>query len=409
MRVLIYQQFHLGHHYQYVAFLLPELVRVVDKVIVAITPAGQASAEYQSFLAPFEDRVTFAPVVPPASPGTPLSERWRTHRDLRRLVWEVGPDYVLIPSGDAQTTMMAPWRLSGAGALPGHIPCEVGIHFGLGSAASGFSTKVKDGLFGLDLALSGARRIHLVNFMFYEGLRLPASLRAPFSLMPHPVGPNPRLGKGESRRALGLPEEGRYLGLAASIDSRKAVRELLQAFRAATSLPTDRLVLAGSMNGTHLRTIEDTFGDLVATGRLIVRNEFLSPKTYQTVLSALDVVCTPYPSFMGLSATLLEGLAAGRPVLTNSEGWCEAVTRRFSAGWSCNMRDDAAFTKAIAMALERAGDYVEPSSVKRLLEFHSPQNFAANWLESICQVSGRSSIESRSWAWACQETVPTEA
>ena len=62
MRILIDQQFHQGHHYQYVGHLLPSLVEA-GEVVVATTGEGQASKEFESFLAPFADRVRFDPAV----------------------------------------------------------------------------------------------------------------------------------------------------------------------------------------------------------------------------------------------------------------------------------------------------------------------------------------------------------
>ena len=68
----------------------------------------------------------------------------------------------------------------------------------------------------------------------------------------------------------------------------------------------------------HARMIETACADLVAQGRVIVLRGFQSPETFRTVFSALDVVCTPYPGFSGVSATLLDGVAAGRPILIGS-------------------------------------------------------------------------------------------
>ena len=402
MKVLIDQQFHLGHHYQYLAHLLPALTQMVPEVVVAITAAGRASTEFSSFLTEFTQHVTFMPVLPEASPGVPLNERWRVHQDLREVVRRVRPDYVLIPSGDAQSTLMAPFHLSGLGSVPGRIPCEIGIHFGLGAAATSPKARLKDKAIQMNLALSGARRVHVVNFLFYEAAASSPLWRQRFNLMPHPVPDNPRLSKSESRRLLGLPEAGRYIGLAASIDSRKAIREFLEAFRAATTRADDRLLLAGFVNPTHMRTIDESFGDLIRADRLFVRNGFVSNETYQTVLTALDVVCTPYPVFAGLSSTLLEGLAAGRPVLANKAGWCEAVVDRFGVGWTCDVLDHADFTRAVREALDGSGAYVETEKARRLLAFHSPQNFASTWCNGIGQALGAAPSTVRSWTWACQ-------
>src|SRR5262249_2194138 len=151
--------------------------------------------------------------LPYASPGLPMKERLRVHRDLRKIVREFAPDYVLIPSGDAQVTAMPLFRFSGLGTVPGRIPCELGIHFGAASVGPSFRDRARAAPNRRNLGATGATRLHFVNPLFYERLRS-AGRRRGITLMPHPVPPNPRLNKADSRRRLKLPEGGRYIGLA---------------------------------------------------------------------------------------------------------------------------------------------------------------------------------------------------
>jgi glycosyltransferase involved in cell wall biosynthesis len=399
MRVLVHQQAHLGHHYQYVGHLLPSLLRVADDVIVAVTPNGLGSQEFEAFLATFSNRVRFLPALPEASQSYAYRERLSVHRDLREAVRRFEPDHVLIPSGDAQATAMTLYRALFRGAVPGRVPCEVGIHFGLGSAAMSAASALKDRLNLLNLAVSGASRIHLVNLLFYQQARNLGALGRRFVLLPHPVSPFDRMNPSEARRRLGVPEDGRYLGLAGSLDSRKAISELIAAFRRATPSARDRLLLAGWMNQAHQRTIEDQHQDLVASGRLIVINRFLDQQTFQAAISALDVVCTPYPRFAGLSSTLLEGVAAGRPILANDYGWSREIVRKFSLGWTCDVLDVPRFAEAIATALARSPEYMETEAVKRLLAFHTPENFGATWCQAIAERQSLPGPSPHSWSW----------
>jgi glycosyltransferase involved in cell wall biosynthesis len=399
LRVLIDQQFHLGHHYQYLGHLLPVLSPLVQDVVVAITPEGLQSTEFKSFLAPHVTQARVEAVLPPASPWVPMRERWRIHGELRHIVKQFEPDYVLIPSGDAQATAMGLYRLAGLGSIPGRRPCEVGIHLGSGTAVTGTTRRLREWVNQLNLSLTGLTRAHVVNLLFYEQLRSRRLLEGRLVLMPHPVPANPRMDKTLSRRTLGIPENGRYIGLAASLDSRKAIAEFLAAFRAATSRPDERLLLAGWMNGTHRRTIEESYADLIAQGRLIVLDGFQSPETFQTVFSALDVVCTPYPGFSGVSATLLDGVSAGRPILANNFGWSEAIVKRFDLGGTCDVLNHDAFTRAVRAALDRCDEYQESEPVRRLLSFHAPGNFAATWVQGIRAQLGLSQSDVRTWNW----------
>jgi glycosyltransferase involved in cell wall biosynthesis len=402
MKVLIHQQFHLGHHYQFVQCLLPELAKVAD-VIVAVTPQGRQSIEFSTFLEPFSDRVRFDASVPEASPWLPLKERLQIHRDMRATVRRIRPDYVLMPSGDAQATAMGLYAVCGLGAVPRHVPCEVGIHLGTGNVADASAkTRLKDSLNRLSLAASGLKRVHLINLLFYEQARASGGRLARTAvLMPSPTPANPCLSKVESRRRLNLPEEGRYMGLAASMDSRKAIPEWLAAFRE-VSRHNERVLLAGWMNASNLRVIEESFADLTTTGKLIVRNGFMDHATYQTVLTALDVVCTPYPRFAGLSATLLEGVAAGRPVLANAYGWSGAIVERFNLGWTCNVLDHGEFSTTIRRALDEADLPRDSEARRRLMSFNSPANFAASWTQGVCEALGAETPFVRSWEWVLE-------
>lgn len=396
MRVLIDQQYHLGHHYSYVRHLLPAVTALADDVVVAITAVGAQSKEFQTYLSEFTS-VRFETVHAEAEPSLPMRDRIKVHKSLRQAVESIQPDYVLIPSGDAQATAMSLYRWTGRGHVPKSVPTEVGIHFG--SGAAGGKTHIRDLMNAVNLGAAGLRRVHLVNQLFYEEcINLPLIGRR-FSTIPHPTPTPVKLSKHESRRRLGIPEDGRYIGLAASLDSRKAIGEFLAAFRAASSSPKDRVLLAGWMNNTHRATIDQHFADLLRDGRLILLSGFLDAHTYQAAISALDVVCTPYPGFSGLSSTLLEGVAAGRPVLANASGWSQAMVRRFRLGWTTDVLNHQAFTAAIRKGLAQFEDYRETEAIRRLLLFHTPENFSRTWTQGIKTLRGITDEGPYRWAW----------
>ena len=296
--------------------------------------------------------------------------------------------------------------MAGRATLPGDVPCEVGIHFGSGVGSSQSLVRLRDRLNQLNLALGGFARIHLVNLLFYERISSNSFVGSKFRLMPHPVAPNPRLSKSDSRRKLGIPVDGRYIGLAGLLDSRKAIGEFLAAFRAASQTASERLLLAGRINESHVRTIRESNQDLVDDGRLILIKGFVSPETYQTVMTALDVVCTPYPGFGGLSSTLLEGVAAGRPILANGYGWSQAIIHRFGLGSTCDVLDHSAFTRAIRAALDKCDQYEETEAIRRLLTFHLPENYAESWVEGIKAIRGLDGQTAHPWSWVV-EAVPS--
>jgi glycosyltransferase involved in cell wall biosynthesis len=126
------------------------------------------------------------------------------------------------------------------------------------------------------------------------------------------------------------------------------------------------------------------------------------------VLTALDVVCTPYPAFGGLSSTLLEGVAAGRPILANAYGWSQAIIKRFQLGWTCDVYDHDRFVEAIRTGLDRSTSYRESEATMRLLAFHAPPNFGNVWVQRIREHdSSQAASDIRSWSWVL-EAIPEE-
>jgi glycosyltransferase involved in cell wall biosynthesis len=405
MRVLVYEQFHPGHHYYYLHFLLPALLEITSDVVVAITREGRASAEFTDLLAPFTDRVAFEAILPYGHDRVIKNEKWALHRDLRDAVRRTRPDYVLAPSADSQTTAMGLFRMAGLGGLPGQRRGEAGFHLGRGVASRSLMQAGRDRLHELKLAASGWTRHHIVNLLFYEHLQARGGVLArKSSLLPHPVKANP-YSKAESRRLLGIPADGRVIGVAGLIDYRKAVAELLAAFRRSSDRPSDRVLLAGPLDRNHRQTIETSYKDLADSGRIIMLDRFMTSDQNQRALAAMDVVCTPYPGFVALSSVLLEGLAAGRPVLSNNLGWCEAIVKRFDAGWTCDLMNPEAFAQAIRTALDECESYRHTEATSRLLAFHAPENFAASFLKGLRSFANLPpSPELRPWSWVLPTT-----
>jgi hypothetical protein len=381
MRVLVYEEWYLGHCFQYLQHILPRLISEVDEVVVAITPEGRESPEFASLLAPFADRVRFDAFMKPHDvyKKMPFRERMEVLGNLREAVRRARPDYVLSTTSDLLIKPMAIYQLMGRRPIPGGVPAEVCLHSTLRSpAATGLKGRFKDSTLVAALRHAAAK-VHMVNARDYEWLREEGgSLGRRVSLLPHPVPPVPRLDKREARRRLGVPEDGRYMGLAALIDHRKAVAEMLAAFRAGAPRADDRLL------------------------RIILMDRFIEDVVADTVLQALDVVCIPYPGSLVLSSAMLHGVAAGRPVLVNDSGWMRMMIRRFGFGWTCEMNDHDSFTRGIRQALETGGEYVESEATRRLLAFHDPANFAACWVDGIRERMGKPPAERPTWPWVLE-------
>lgn len=403
MRVMLFEQWYAGHHFHYIATLIPPLLEMGVDVVVAICPRGRNSREFASLIAPYLPRITLDSNVPDALPWMPLRQRARLLQNLREAVKRNAPDHVLAPSADGQTTAMGPLQLFGMGKLPGGAVGEAGIHIGLGAAARNFKERFKSRVYEVSCAASSWDRLHFVNPITYEGVirRFP-QMSPRCDVFPHPVLGYPGGDKVSARGQLGVPQDGRYVGFAGKLDDRKAIDALLGAFRIAAE-PIDRLLLAGELSERWQKLIATEYHDLVAARRLIVLDRYLENAEFTQVYAALDLVAVPYPEFGSASGTLLEAVIAGRPVITSDFGWSGMMCRRFGLGWECPMRDVESFALTLKTALNGATDYCVSPAAPRLIEFHHPANFARYWLSGVRSRLGLPpDPDQRSWSWVLE-------
>ncbi len=105
--------------------------------------------------------------------------------------------------------------------------------------------------------------------------------------------------------------------------------------------------------GQALTRLQRLGGDLavdVELGRL--------PRTEleRQILSA-DWLVAPYERFIGSSGVIVEGAAAGKPVLVDSFGLVGALVRRYGLGISVETGDAHAFARALRTATEQKGPW----------------------------------------------------
>ena len=389
MHVLVCEHPHWGHHHEFMGYLVAGLLGAVDRVSVAVTPAGQRSANFREYLAPLAERVEVAPILREIPQSPAVRRALSMFQEFERAASEIGPDYVMLPSADSATFGAFLDRFRPGRSVFHHLPAEVCLHSGPGGEfVAGLGQRARAMLQPTAYRVAPWRRIHMINPLAYEVLR-GRGTRLPIGTLPSPVTvaePKPR---GECRARLGLPEDGRLLVAAGGLDRQeKGTDRLLAAFRRLRREPGDRLLLAGRCAPGLVKLVESDYGDLVAAGQLLMLNRFLSDEDMGDVFSAADVVCVPYPGFRRLSGILTRGVAAGRPVLSNSAGWMGAVVRRFGLGWQCDAADDEKLVETAQAALDGCRDYVQGESGREFARYHAMDNFHAHWLVGLAEYAG---------------------
>jgi glycosyltransferase involved in cell wall biosynthesis len=198
----------------------------------------------------------------------------------------------------------------------------------------------------------------------------------PVKRMPEPVEPMCDVARGEARLRLGLPPSSLILGVLGSLDRRKGVLELLEAFRR-SGVQDLMLALLGKLDPE----IRDSVHELAARcprGSVVVRDALLSPDEFTCALAACDWQSVVYPRHFGSSGVLVRAAAVGRPVLASDFGWVGEATRRYGLGLTC----DASSVDAIAErvhTIQKQPSFALGSDRASFVTFNTEANFIAHW------------------------------
>jgi glycosyltransferase involved in cell wall biosynthesis len=432
MKVQIFEQMTGGHYTEYIQYLLPTLVRLVDeklisKVVVTITPKHFQSEAFQKQLSNYASQIHFDPCLQEVNPCLSLDPKllvkqpkaffsalkWRsqTAANLAASVCRIKPDYLISTTAETQSSISGAMQsFFGRQLLPNSL-CSQGIfHYGSGGTTTSFVETFKDLCYRANWKSSPWSRLLFVNPLIYEQLKLQESLFTKrFDLVPNPVPAFIPFDKKSARNSLKIPNTGRYIGFIGSMDSRVAIPELIAAFNAAISNPTDRLLLAGKILPKYKQLIEDKYKELLADGRLILIDRYLDGDEVNLGFCAIDVVSLLYYKRANLSANLLKAISAQRPVIANDFGYTGMMVKRFDAGWACDLLDHEVLIATLRSSLEACETYQVNERTSRLVQFHHPDNYAATVLMDLRNMLPPDSISPpKTWEWVVSAPISSE-
>jgi teichuronic acid biosynthesis glycosyltransferase TuaC len=169
------------------------------------------------------------------------------------------------------------------------------------------------------------------------------------------------IDKGEARRALGLPEDGRLIVYVGRLEEAKGLRELGEAFEAITFAGAQR----GAGEKLHLALVgEGSLGPELAAlagrvnafgkGRMLLVSGKPLPEVARYV-GASDLLALPSYN-EGTPNVVLEALACGTPVVATSVGGIPDVVTHGKTGVLVPPRDAEALTAGILEALGHSWD-----------------------------------------------------
>lgn len=379
MRLLLYEPNHTGHHYPYIARMLPGLTPLDIEIVLATTPEGLASKEFERTLAPFADRLRLEPVCTLPPKGRLANARHRL-AELVDACRTLRPDHAFVMYADAM------WQIMVArGILGWRLPCpatEIWVYRGGFSYpdARGWFNKATARLMKRVVRTGQFTALHLVDELAYDFARHHWKPGGPtLSLEPESVQIGPELTRAEARQKLGVPADGRLAVLSAMINEYKGADRLLRAFAEHhRAHPGDRLLLAGPHADEIPEMLaQDPFRGLVGRGAIVSQDRFLDDEEMYLVAAAGDLTVAPYPRHSGRSSIILWAAAAGRPVLGAARGCIGHVIRTERLGHTVDPTDHAAFVTALGEALDapwtdkdakRTRSYAQTHSVERYRE-----------------------------------------
>ena len=149
------------------------------------------------------------------------------------------------------------------------------------------------------------------------------------------------------RRKLGLPENGRLIGIAATLRNWKGHQELLTAFEhLQANHPDLHLIIAGDgpqRGRTETRKAAMQGGDRV---HILGHREDVP-----AILAALDIFALPSRSNEGVPQAIVQAMIMGLPIVTTDAGSIGEVIRHEHNGLVVNKRDAGSLTAGLSRIL----------------------------------------------------------
>jgi glycosyltransferase involved in cell wall biosynthesis len=401
MRILIPERAHVGHYYTYVRYLIEALRSIDIEIVLAVTPEGLRSAEFQTHLSAVVQGVDVRPILR-VEPMGYASQVVYTIANLRGVIEDIRPDSIYVPTADGIAQSVGLAQMVGMSPIHrrGHSECLINrLSFTYPQYGSSWKT--------IALSLAALRNspwstIHVTDVLAYEWIRLhDRPLARRLRLIPDPVERFEPVSREQARRALGICESGRYFVCAGVIDFRKGISTLVKAFRCADLAPADRLLLAGPVSREALALLEaEEYATLRRSGRLVVIDRVLSSTDFFHAVAAADVVCCTYPRQPHPVSVAVKALAYGRPVLGADHFWIGKMVSAFGMGWTVAVDNDAAMAGILPRCLDESAAWKRTEACRRLVEFSSVEDFRGCWVRSLRKRLGMAAqTDLHGWEW----------
>lgn len=400
---LIFERDVEGHRLHHVHHLADALLEAGCEVSLALQDDARETPEYQVHLKGLEGRFAFLP-GPRPGPSS-IKNGLALCQDFAATVAAAKPDRAYIPFSDYMTQSAALRCLATFRRRLVKPPVEG--HLNRGTYAYPYESlrHVVRGIASRELVLRSPWQItHLLDPWMYDPLQ-GRTTHTEFRIIPEPVEALPQMSQDDARRALGVPVGGRYVAMIGGLRPGKGLEDLLRAFVVAKLSADDRVLLVGKMSEPIRRLIQDEYGQLVAEGRIVYIDRYVTDQELDTGFVASDMVAVTHERLIGSSGTLLRAAHAGRMLVTTDYGWAGWATRTFELGITAHVADVSGLASALETAFKNCSTYRRTERGERFCKYHTLENWKAHWLAGIRRDGGISQAGSETridWRWVLE-------
>ena len=224
LTLLFYEPNHSGHHYPYLARMLPGFSHPEVKIVLATTAEGAESPHYERFLKPLEAHFTLAADCAEQA-STPFRIACDRVSEIARLQQQYQADHVILAYGDGIWQIHALRSLFPKIRPRPRFQTECILYRGEFSYPSSRSrsAKIKRFLFRRLLAKGIYQRILIDDELLFTFAQSSApNPRTHIELAINPIELFD-IDRAEARRRLGMSAEGKVICLSGVIDKRNGL------------------------------------------------------------------------------------------------------------------------------------------------------------------------------------------
>lgn len=397
MRVLVYEpRLPGGGHYMHHVGLILEALNHFDVEVTLLCHRGvREDKSFNTFVEPaLTQQVLLSPLVSGEHIGRKGFHNFaRTLSDYVRIS---KVDWVLIPTADGILQYLGATRWFGKGR-PRNLQ---GIEGLLLNGKVGYSDKsfanVKNKFSQFAVSCAGLNR-----YLYFDPNAAAILSRAPWFVGVAEVAPEPieRVAgntKIAARHALNLRVPGRLVVSAGRQDLRKGVDILIDAF-AQVAEAQDKLLLIGPHATEVTMLLEQQHSQLLESGKIVSRNEFVSNEDLLNAIFAADVVGLPYRTPFMSSGILHRAIHAERMVLTSNRGLLGQLATTFGLGHVADVDSKIDFANKLKQCLVECANWQMSARILQLQSFHTEDNFKNTWTAGIAEAIGKPSSSRVRW------------